>query len=333
MTKKKISIFSLAIIFIIFIFNVYIYNSNNNVNTQIQQTTSSTQSLSNISNFRIDINRMSQSQKLYLLTLKDEYKSEHEFYLNKVYNQINVLYTDGDIDKAQKTELLNSLNEYKTLNNTLVKNISGISITEETENIILSANESQIKLLSKLDSSIDLTKSSIEDQNTLLQNLTDFQANGVHVVSTVITSIISFFLYFLKKYSNPEDVGDFIKCIDHLNDDDNNENKPHSNNNQSIELINEKLLKYEKMLEIINAIYKQNSKLECNLSKCEMIIKDLRKSTNKLIQDSNTCSDVAKNIIDDISEQLTELKILFESLPIYENLLSDLHEIINSSND
>lgn len=331
MSKKRVIIFSALIIGILIIFNIYLYNSNNNVNNHIEQNVSSAQSLANISNFRIDINRMSQAQKLYILTLKDEYKSEYEFYLNKVYNEINELYANGNIDSTDKTELMNALNEYKSLNNTLIKNIVNTSISENTESILVNANECQIKLLLKLDNSIDFAKSSIDTESNIVKGKTDNQVTIMQTISTLITGIISFFIYFFKKYSKPEDLGDFIKCIDNIETDKENQSKSNSENN--IELINEKILKYEQMLDIIHAVYKQNTKLKCNLDKCEMIIKDLRKSISKLSQDSNTCNDYAKNMIDDISEQLIELKILFESLPIYEDSLSDLYNIINKNND
>lgn len=329
MTKKRILIFSAFIIGILVLFNIYIYNSNNNVNNQINECNLNTQSLACMSNIKIDINKVAQAQKLYLLTSKSDYKSEYEFYFKKIYNEVNELYKDGIINKTQYINLKNSLDDYKTLNDNLISNNSE-NISLELENVLLSSNDAQIKFLSKLDDIINTTKDTITEQNATIKDNTDLQINVAQVTSTIITSIITLFVYLIKKYSKSDTLDDVFKCL--IGVDNNKEDESDFNNKykNDINSINETLKQYEQIIEIANILSKQNSKLECNLSKCKILINDIKKSINILCNDSHIDNKYAQAIIADVQDQLIELSILFESLPIYNDLLLDLYELIKA---
>ncbi len=218
MGKKRVIILAVLMISIIVVFNIYLIISNNNVNSQIEQSTSLTQSLTDISNLRIEINRMSQAQKLHIITSKDKYEMQYETYLDNIYDGVNQLYKDKLIDSDDKTKLFQALDSYKDLSRSIDTNLVDNNNSQELENILIKVNDAQILILSNLDNAINTAKESVSEQNALIKTTTDFQVNGVQTVSTVITSMISVFIYVVKKYSSPDskkEIDSFVKIHKH----------------------------------------------------------------------------------------------------------------------
>lgn len=327
MNKKIVVVSCITIIGILVCLNIFLYSNNNKVNSYLEEGSLRTDSMLEISKFRIEINKMAQAQKLYFLAGKDKYKKEYEYYLTSICSKLNVLETRGIIDKVQREELLKSINNFNLLNENLGGSANLEHIPKDTEELILQLNDSQINILSQLDSSIDDTKNVINDNNSSAIANTDLQVNGVHIVSTIITGLTSVFLYFLKKGTNSETINKFIDCIDEIEDKNKTVNKKEKSL-EDIEKIKVDIGKYEELLKIVKILYSENNSIKYNIEKCRKSIEQIDNNLYRLKIEIKDCSDLSQELFDNIQKQIVELRIEFQALPLYNKIILDLYNII-----
>lgn len=337
MSKKLTLITSLVVIILLIVLNIYIYISNQKLSQYVDESNSHTQSIVLIDRFRTDINVMAQAQKLYLLTSKEKYKNQYEENLKNIYKIIDDMVLTGDITSTEKDEILNVVDEYSNINNTTMDLINDVKIDEDVENMILKSNEDQISILEQLDKSIEYTGKNVAEKNGTISENADSQKSGIQTISTIITGFLSSVLVYIKKNSNQfgKEVQSIVKCIGNENDDENineqdKESQVINKENQNIKRSIEDIIECEKMLEAAKLVYGQSTKIEDKLNNSFAIIKEIDeylKILKKMIAESEDCYPGEKSIMmRDIEDKFIKLRILFESLPNYNDTILDVYK-------
>lgn len=360
MSKKlHVTIWSTIIIFLVSL-NIYVYNNSLKVSKYVDESNSHTQSIVLIDKFRTDINVMAQLNKLYLLTGKNEYKVEYDETLKRVYKTINDLESSGRISSNNKSDIVKVLEEYSYINmETMNSNVNN-KVDENVENEILKSNEAQLSVLKQLDKSVEQTNATVKEKNNIIESTLKNQKGNVQVASTIITAIGSGIFYYIRK--NPvkagKQVGEIIGCITNIED----EKKANSNkieekqeninlkNSAKEELYEEikeiekkyddvkecinNIIKYEKVINYCDLMYSQTIKMEEKIDKSNEIMNEIYIYLNQLkinLRECKDCKDEIKlDLLREIQEKFVELKIVFESIPIYNEVIKEaMQEVIN----
>lgn len=347
--KLQVVIWSTIIISIVAL-NIYVCKNSSMITKYVNESNSHTQRIVLIDKFKSDINTIAQANKLYILTQKYEYKIEYEEALKNVYKTINELEADGSISSDEKNELIIALKDYSNINSKTM-NINTVSkISEDIENNILKSNQSQLEVLNQLDKSVEETNKNVKEKNNIIESALNNQKGNVQVISTILTAIGSGILYYIKK--NPvklgKQVGEIIGCISNIEENTENasEGKQIDKNNKDIkkdefdEEVNkiekeyeevkkcvDNIIMYEKAIEYFNLIYKQSAKMEVKINQSNEIIDDIFIYLNQLkinIEECKNCSgEIKLDLLNEIQTQLIELKILLETIPIYNEIIKD----------
>lgn len=349
MTKKSIVIVSSIIISVLIGLNIYMYTKSYSVSQYIYQNNVNAKGIVLIDKFRVNINRMSQAQKLYLVTSKEEYKKEYENILENVYSSIEELEKSNSIDDIEKEELIMVLDEYSDMEKTMSNLIKGEVISENLEKAVIESNQAQLNILKQLDKSVDKTKENLVKQNDSFVSQINTQKNTVQILSTIITAIGSSFIYYIKK--NPAKFGTKVgKIISSIDDEEKDTGICIGNNIKKIEaeiIEIEKeakqskkcmleLLNHEKNLEGIRLINNEANNLKAKLLEGDEILAKIDFLLKKLIIDIEEIKECSEQIqaekIRNIEEVMVDLRILFETLPIYSSIILDISTNIKNNN-
>lgn len=343
MNKKVMTISCLSIILMLSILNIYLYKNNKDVNMFIEQSNIQAESMLEMSKFKVEINKMAQAQKLYLLTSKKEYKDEFNSYISSIYLTVDELERSKKIDINQKESLIKYIKQFQEINDSLIEITNKVEVSTEVEQIILQLNEAQINLLSQFEATIEDSKNIIEERNNIAIENTDTQVNGVQAVSTVITGLTTVFLYLFRKGVNKESVEKLLGCIDsdinnNLTNNSNNSNpsnysenvvyKKNVNDHVDIDVIKKEIKHYDGLLRAIKLLYKENHDIKYNIDNCSMLISQIDKELSKLKIEVEECSESSKSSLLRIQKQFIDLRISYEALPIYNKLTLDIYNII-----
>lgn len=357
--KLHVTIWSTIIIFLVSL-NIYVYNNSLKVSKYVDESNSHTESIVLIDKFRTDINVMAQVNKLYLLTGKNEYKIEYDETLKRVYKTINDLEASGSISNDDKSDLIKALEEYSHINmETMSSNIIN-KIDANVENEILKSNEAQLSVFKELDKSVEQTNKTVREKNNVIESILKNQKGNVQFASTIITAIASGIFYYIKK--NPakvgKQVGEIIDCITNIEGEKNFDLNKTEENQENINLKNStkdelyeeikeiekkyddvkecinNIIKYEKVISYCDLMYSQTIKMEEKIDKSNEIMNEIYIYLNQLkinLRECKDCKDEIKlDLIREIQEKFVELKIVFESIPIYNDVIKEaMQEVIN----
>ena len=349
MTKKLILTVSVIVICMLIGLNICTIFSSKKISKYVDESSLDTQSIVIIDNLRTNINKLSQAQKLYLLTSKEEYKTKYYEELKYVYQLIDDMEQYGRINTEEKNELINVVNEYDELDKTLTSVNAGDVITPQVENEIIKSNNAQLNILQQLDKSVESTNKDLLDKNNTITSSSEFQSIWIQVVSTIITGIGSAFAYYIKVYSKKSNgkLGEIVNCISDMTDEDNNNNDEMINVHHEIVNVDkqndyykkcmEDLMKYEKMLEDAKLIYLESTNMKNKIKEVNNTINKIEITLDKLkekIENIESCSsEIKKYVIEDIEDEITNLKVLFQALPIYNDIISEIsNSMKNRSN-
>lgn len=326
MTKKTMMILCVLIICALFVFNIYLYYSNNDMNNMLEDSTTNTEYITQVSKFRSEVNMMSQAHKLYLITSKEEYKKEYNTYLQNTLSTLNNLEKEGVIKSKQKNELSNAIQEYKIKNESLEGKIN-YEVSPEVENLIVESNETQLSVLGQFDKSIEEARLSVKQQNDFVISASDSLKKGVQGISGIVTAITSGMMYFLKNPKNKETLTNLVECLEEQEIPKSSKvdikKDPSNINIQDLENIEKNIIKYNEAIDGIKLVYIQNPNIKEKFNNIQKILLEIEKSLYKLKFESN--SDEKMQIyLEDIKNSLIDLKINIEILSTYNDFSLDI---------
>lgn len=334
--KKNMFIIICIIIALLSIVNIYGYINNAKVSKYIEDSSNLRRKISIIDDFRSTVVEASQFQKLYVLTKKDIYKDGFNKSISSIYNQIEDLYNKGYIDNSYREKLTYSVDEYKALSINALNQTSNYVIAPEVENQILKLNTTQLQVLHEVTIGIASESEHLETHNKDVSLSSSIQNKLIQGVSSIITILVSGFAYYFKTKFKIDDK-EIEKVIDYLtkSESDHSADKPNTNPSNSnlvdfdsISTLKDRIYENEILLSNANLLYKQSIKFQSQCNKSELILKEIDIYISKLrikLDDINDYPNLAQKIIlDDIERQLYEFKILFKSLPNYNDFILDI---------
>lgn len=336
MTKKILMIIGFIIITLLLALNVYMSIDSKSILETADNNNFNTQSIVIMDKFRLRINEMCQAHKLYLLTGKEEYRAKYEKILNNNYLYMEELLTKGSITEEERAQIAKSLDEYYKLgleSNTLDLDNGN---RNEIENEILKSNITQQNILASIDKIVEEKSRIAEEENNIIMSSTTQQKSGVQTVSTIIASVVSAFLYTLRKFKvDTGKIDELLKTLKDLMKKDTE--KDIDKDSSKIKNVEKEILNFEKELQSLKIIYKQTYKVGNNLSEVGRIIDRIEIKLDDLnIQIDNTqnCSSKVSDIlVEEINGKLIDLKVLLSSLPIYNETIAELSkEIVDNHN-
>lgn len=334
--KKKMFIGISVIIGMLFTINIYGYINNVKVSKYIEDSTILRKKIMVLDEFRSDIVKTSQLQKLYILTQKQSYKDSFDKNIKSIYSQIDSLYSKGYISKYEKDKLTYTMNEYEQLSLDSLNYPSNYIIEPQLEKQITRFNASQLKILHEVTMDISSENEDLESTNKKVSNSSNIQTKLIQGVSSIITILVSGFAYYFKTKFKIDDQ-EIEKIVDYLTNSESND-LPKSTipENKSIDVseidylsqLKDKICENEILLSNANLLYKQSIKFQTQCDKSELILKDIDMYISKLkvkLENIDEYPSIAQKIIlDDIENQLLEFKILFKSLPNYNDFIIEI---------
>ena len=333
--KKKIVISLSVIITMLLSISVYTYITNNKISSYIEESSSLRKKTLILSDLRSDLVKCSQDQRLYILTQDKDYKNKLNEGMKEIYQNVENMYKEGYLTLTEKNKLTYTLDNFKDLNiNYFNKNYNN-SISTQLENEIINYNAEQLKILNNITLDITSQSENIEKENDKINSLSTLQSKSIQSATSLVAIIISGFLYYFKVKLKKDDV-DIEDIINYLttnakeNIDDNNKKI------DDLDLLKSKITENEILLDNAKLLYMQSLKLKDRYEKSEVILAQIDSSTKILKLMLNTLEDypdtAQKIILNDIEDQLLNLKILFKSLPYYNELVMDISKNMIENN-
>lgn len=341
MTKKII--IGITVIFSLLIYiSCYAYVSNQKLSEYVKESTTLREKILLLGDLRTEIVKCSQSEKLYLLTNKNDYKKQFNNNLKQVYIKIDDMYNQKYISKTEKDKLLFAIDKYKNSSSTYFNENYSNSITPELENNIIQYNSEQLDVLKEVTLDITSESDDFSQKDNLINAFYSNQTKLIQGASSFITIIISGFLYYFKKKLKKDnvDIEDIINYLTSCEETTNNKvSIPSSTTDNSKNLVTCKQIIGESEVLLSNAklLYIQSLKLRDQYEKSDIILSQIDISIKSLKLKLYTLDDysiAAQNVIlDDIENQLINLKILFKSLPYYNEFIIDISKNMISKDE
>lgn len=337
--KKKVFIGISSIISMLIIVNIYVYINHQKVSEYVEESNLLRKKILILDEFRGDVVKASQFQKLYILTKKEPYKNDFDKTLNNIYKQIDEFNSNGYISEAEKSQLKYTIDDFQDLSSTYLKDESNYVISQDLEKQILKYNESQLKLLHEVTLDLASQGDNLDSKNSKIGLSSDLQTKLIQAVSSAITILVSGFAYYFKVKLKKDDI-DIEDVISYLTKSDDEKkvqlpqeqnsltNKQISTTPRELEELKNTITQNEILLYNANLLYKQSIKFQSHCIESEQILNEIDVYVKKLkvklddIQDYPTSAQ--KIILNDIENQLIEFKILFRSLPHYNEFIVDI---------
>lgn len=152
---KKYAIFFLCIIVIFLIsINILVTVYYNTLSNRVENLTSLKSKIIVLDNFKTTIVNLGHSQKFYLLSSNESYKTKYNNYLNDAFTSINKLAEENAISDSEKETLTNMLVEYNDINLSLLNGKIQLPLTAEMQTYLSKSNEIQINVLHEISNAI-----------------------------------------------------------------------------------------------------------------------------------------------------------------------------------
>lgn len=309
---KKFIIIVLAIIITFLLgLNTYIISSNNILSDNVDNLQSTKDDITLLESCSGDIVNLAHMQKSFLLTGDDKFKTQYSDSLSKAYKDIDTLINQETITNTDKEELVNYLNDYSDLNNSLFNTTPSLPMKQENEDLVSKSDEIQNNLLRKVSSLIAAKTDSSSKNSSVVSDSISNQNSIVKVISSFFTLGISGpIYYFIRKYKNGEI--SFNNIIDSINKE-------------------EKVIdNYSNILTYINLTNSVNIQLEKEWQEASNLIVTLQKSINDLSEELSAMTLYDKlnfeNKFKNIEIQLLEINLLVKQLPNYHKFIVDLSQ-------
>lgn len=289
--------------------------TNQKISNYIEDNASLRKKILVLTDLRTDVVKASQTERLYILTQKDSYKKEFDESITNLYKEVDNLYKESYINSSEKKKLVYTLDEFKNVSANYSNHYTSnnyTTIDANVEKLIIDYNKSQLNILNEITLDITSDDETFTEKDSSISSNSNFQTKAIQGVSSAITVIVSGFLYYFKKKLNKDNV-------DKVN------NEPDLS---TISDMKDKIIKSEVLLSNANLLYKESVKLKNQCEKTEIILSEIdsymKKLRGKIDDISDYPTSAQKIILDDIDKQLIELKILFKSLPNYNDFIIDI---------
>lgn len=336
--KKKILAGCIVIMVLSLGISVYAYITNQKISNYIEDNASLRKKILVLTDLRTNVVKASQTERLYILTQKNSYKKEFDESITNLYKEVDNLYKDSYINSSEKKKLVYTLDEFKNVSANYSNHYTSnnyTTIDDSVEKLILDYNKSQLNILNEITLDITSDDETFTEKDSSISSNSNFQTKAIQGVSSAITVIVSGFLYYFKKKLNKDnvDIEDIINYLTNIDDEDKVTTPPPSKVNNESDLstisdMKDKIIKSEVLLSNANLLYKESVKLKNQCEKTEIILSEIDSYMKKLRVKIDDISDyptsAQKIILDDIDKQLIELKILFKSLPNYNDFIIDI---------
>lgn len=333
--KKKIVISLSVIITMLLSISVYTYITNNKISSYIEESSSLRKKTLILSDLRSDLVKCSQDQILYILTQDKEYKNKFDEGMKEIYQNVENTHKEGYLTLTEKNKLTYTLDNFKDLNINYFNQSYNNSISTQLENEIINYNAEQLKILNNITLDITSQSESIEQENDKINSLSTLQSKSIQSASSLVAIIISGFLYYFKVKLKKDNV-DIEDIINYLTTNDKKNIDNNKNKIDDLNLLKSKITENEILLDNAKLLYMQSLKLKDQYEKSEVILAQIDSSTKILKLILNTLEDypdtAQKIILNDIEDQLLNLKILFKSLPYYNEFVMDISKNMIKNN-
>ena len=311
---RKYIIFFLCIIIVFLVsINVFVIYSHNILSSQVDNLSIVKSKISDLDSFKTIIVNIGHSQKLYLLSQDESYKTQYNSYLSDAYDSLNDLAENNYINQKDKDSITNMLKEYDSINSILLNSKISIPLNSEIQDYLIKSNEIQIEIMHSIADAIsENLNNTSESQSSISQSL-DNQKNFIHGLSSLITVILGGpMCYILKKYKNGElKLDDIVNALD----------------KEKIKLNN-----YSNLIMFASILNSHNKEMEKQWAEVSDKVETLETSISTL---KNKADNYNISILSDFSSeiqsmeiQLLEIKIMIKQLPSYHEFIVNLTNII-----
>lgn len=324
--KKKIFISIFIVIMMLLSISTYAYINEQQLSHYIDESSLLKKKVLILSDLRTDLVKCSQVQRLYILTGKKEYKSQFDNNINEIYKFTDDMYKEGYLSYTEKKKLNYTINNFNNLSKDyFIKNHTN-HISSQLENEVVNYNNEQLEVLNNITLDISSQSDDIAKENDKINLLYSTQSKLVQGVSSSIAIIISVFFYYFKVKLKKDNV-DIDDIINYLSMDE-KESLSEVKDTEDLNLFKSKICENELLLNNAKLLYMESLKLKDQCEKSEIILAQIDasvKTFKSLLNNIDDYPDAAQKIIlNDIENQLLNLKILFKSLPYYNEFILDI---------
>ncbi|MGL5312139.1 MAG: CHASE3 domain-containing protein [Peptostreptococcaceae bacterium] len=330
--KKKFIIIIASVATVLIAVNIYAYINYSKIENYIDELSISRRKIVLLDTFRSDIVRASQFQRLYILTGKESYRNDFKTSISSITKQINESYDKGYISSTEKAKLISTIDSFNNYSIGASANIETYSISNQVEKEIIDYNTYQLNILHQITLDISSEDASASQNNDKITTSSATQTKLIQGVSTFLTVVGSGVGLYFKNHLKKENINidDIIEYLTKHEDATKKDTTASNDSNTSINLneLKEKVSQNEVLLSNAKLLYTQSLKFKNECEKSESLLEDIDiyveklKTTLQLIEDYPTSAQ--KIILEDIEKQLIEFKILFKSLPNYNQFIADI---------
>lgn len=332
MWKKLVVVVGIIVALMIGL-NIFIYSSHSDTASTLKENNANQDQVAKIDDFRTYVVDMGHMQKLYILMKDDKYKTEYESHLNNTYIKIDELNNAKYISDVNKVEMENILNSYRDININIFSKLETIKDYKEIEDSILESNKIQISLLHEASVAIAAVNDSSQEQNSGAVVSINVQNKIIQVISTVITALTAVPLYYYKKKYNKDNI-EVTDIVDSIIESKHKEEKVKESNDtttiskEELKEFRERLVEHSLMLSYANLLAKHNENMKTQWKESEDILKQIENNLNilqgKLDKICKDCDTGSNMDLHEFKLQLFQLKLLFQQLPQYHQLVIEL---------
>lgn len=328
---KKSLFFVIPTILLLVLLNIFSYFSNSSVSSEVDSNNTLRNNVKQIEELRTNLSTMANMEKNYLMTGNIEYKTKYTNSLNESYNTVNVLTSTSILSKAQSTAILDNLDQYKSLNESLTPLTTPSQANEEFQTTVANMNQIEITISSALSNNVLNSIQTMDTTANGIVNTTNTQVTLSGLLSTILTALLSVPIYFIKKLgSTPSEIVENVFDNIHSGIEEPISSQP--NNipclGSEIKEIENKLVERSVLLSFLKTLYSHNDYMQDHWLQASIILNELEENINTLTLEVSQLKDSATVIspkeVEEIKDKINQLQCLFLQLPNYHNFVMEL---------
>lgn len=322
---------------------------NSSLSNTLNNSSNIRNTITELDNFKTTITDMSNSQETFLMTGNSKYKNDYNNYLNDAYKATDSLLNNNMISNEDKTTLDDLINDYNSINESILNEKLSYPATSELESKIINSNNSKLKILHTVSNIISSHRDSLEDSSNVIAKSIKNQKSTVNWISSIFTALLTLPTIFAKKLlKGSSNISNDINSIISNNSSESSSDAYKSNTTPSFVTL-EKFFNFENNVEslkevraqlIENAVlinYIQISSFNSSTlsNKCQLCMDELNTIINDFLSIeklySNNLSKDSSNIctrITNLKAALTNLSIQLSQLNDYNNYIIKINEIL-----
>lgn len=327
--------------------NIFMFIKNSSLSTTLNDSSNIRNTIIELDNFKTTITDMSNSQEIFLMTGNSKYKDDYNNYLNNSYTSTDSLLNNNMISNDDKTTLDGLINDYNSINESMLNETISYPATSEFESKIINSNNAKLKILHTVSNIISSHRDSLEDSSNSISNSLKNQKSTVNWISSIFTALLALPTLFSKKLlKESSNIANNINSIISDNSSKSDSNTDNTNTPPSIVTL-EKFFNFENNVEslkevreqlienavLINYIHISSFNSSTISDKCQLYSNELNSIINEFSSIEKIYSnDLSKESLDMYS-RITNLKAALINLSIHLSQLNDYNNYIIKIND